>query len=130
MIKKSLLAGLAALIFAVWLVPDLAFGPPMAWAQGEADEASKELAKRLIAAGDKLMAEGDKLRKRKRDEQAIAKYEKALKAYEESYDRYPSPKIYFLIGLAEHRLLQGERAGLEPLDDPQARGCTAGLHED
>ncbi len=104
MLRKSTIAGLVAVLLALWLAPDRLVGQRSAWAQGEDDEKAKELAKKLIDAGDKLMAQGDKLRRRKHEEKAIAKFEKALKAYEESYDRYPSPKIYFLIGLAEQRL--------------------------
>jgi hypothetical protein len=103
MLKKFLLAGLAASVVVLGPVRDLSVGP-VAWAEGEEDPQAKELAKKLIAAGDKLMAEADKLRKKKRDSDAAAKYEKALKAYEEAYDRFPSAKIFYLIGLAELRL--------------------------
>ena len=102
MVDKPILAGLAALLVFSWAVPDLVFQPQAAYAEEAAK--AKALAVKLIGAGDKAMADGDKLRKRKREAKALAKYERALKAYEQAYDRFPSPKIFFLIGLAEHKL--------------------------
>ncbi len=102
MVDKPILAGLAALLIALWAVPDVVFQPRAAYAQDDAK--AKALAVKLISAGDKAMAQGDKQRKRKREKKAIDKYERALKAYEQAYDRFPSPKIFYLIGLAEHKL--------------------------
>jgi hypothetical protein len=102
MVDKPILAGLAALLMASWVVPDVVFQPQAAYAQD--DPKAKALAVKLIGAGDKAMAAGDKQRKRKREEKALEKYERALKAYEQAYDRFPSPKIFYLMGLAEHKL--------------------------
>lgn len=99
---RVLAALVAALAFALAL-PGTPLRPIAAHAQDDDEEQAKELARKLLAAGDKLMKQGDRLSKRK-PEQAVEKYEKALRAYEEAYDRFPAAKIFFAIGTAELKL--------------------------
>jgi tetratricopeptide (TPR) repeat protein len=70
------------------------------------EAAAKEKARQFMDAGDKLMAKGDSYARKRKPDTAKAKahYERALEAYSRAYDSFPSPKIYWLIGLAEQKL--------------------------
>ncbi|HUH02513.1 MAG TPA: PEGA domain-containing protein, partial [Kofleriaceae bacterium] len=70
------------------------------------DEEAKEAAGKFLKAGDKLIKEGDYNRSKKREDKAVDKYSRALEAYQRAFDIYPRPQLYWLIGLAEHRLGQ------------------------
>jgi len=98
-VLRSLVAALAIAL----ALPGTPLRPNAARAQ-EDDEQAKELARKLLAAGDTLMKQGDRQERHGRQEQAKEKYEKALRAYEEAYDRFPAAKIFYAIGTAELKL--------------------------
>jgi len=102
--SNRVLALPVALLVLSLAVPGAPLRPTPAQAQEEEDEEAKELARKLLAAGDQLMKQGDKLAKRNKQEKASAKYAKALRAYEEAYDRFPAAKIFYAIGTAELKL--------------------------
>lgn len=99
------LSVIALLAGSVALAP-IVIAPTEAGAQPADDEEAKAAAGKFLKAGDKLIKEGDYNRGKKREEKAVDKYSRALEAYQRAFDIYPRPQLYWLIGLAEHRLGQ------------------------
>lgn len=91
----------------------------------EAHAEDKAKAVKLLAQGDKLLAKGDRYMEQMNAEKGIAAYEEALALYKEAYEEFNSPKIFFPIARAEHRLgrhmeaMEHYQAMLKGAEDPK-----------
>ncbi|MCP4447648.1 MAG: PEGA domain-containing protein [Myxococcales bacterium] len=94
-------------------------------APSSAHAEDKAKAVRLLGKGDKLLAKGDRYMEQDNPVKGMGAYEEALGLYKQAYEHFNSPKIFFPIARAEHRLgrhmeaMEHYQAMLRGSDDPK-----------